>query len=599
MALTGVVKKYNSDKGFGFIVPAGTNQDLFVLRTDVIGGSLQAGDKVSFDEGFNDRTDKPKAINVTGGTGPQGKGDGEGGKGKGKRGDKGKGGAKQLPGLAGLNGGLAAGPISPCPLGPCGPMPGGPCGLPGKPMAMPGAVPGSGKTGLVKFFNDEKGFGFIKQDDGGTDLFVHRNDVIDQLLKEGDRVTYSEAVDSRTGRVKAHQVAGGSGGVKPPEKGKGKGKKGKGKSQGSPGIEAPGVPSLDPGSAMSAMSAMGGAKMSNLAAQFGCGGAQGVLMGKTGNFPCGDSPGCGDMASMGGCGGLCGCAGCGCGCQPCGACGCGNLPMGGCNPTGCPGGCGCGGGSCGMPGNLGASGCCGGCCGCGGCGCGGCGGSACGCGGCGACSGCGAMNQPTGAAAGNSAEFTQQLYQRLAANAGGGTSGFDEFGEYGGQGSQNLARAAAGACFANLAGSGGALTGQGQGMAGMTMGQDPAAVPGGCFGNTGAGGNTNLNAAVYERLAATAGGNFEDYAEYGGQGSGNLPRAGGAGGVAFANLGGSANMLPSVSGAGGNALLGGAGQGGMPNQMTMANMQAMAAQMNQPGVYQMGQPGGNVSHGNL
>lgn len=32
-------------------------------------------------------------------------------------------------------------------------------------------------------------------------------------------------------------------------------------------------------------------------------------MGKTGNFPCGDSPGCGDMASMGGCGGLCGCAG--------------------------------------------------------------------------------------------------------------------------------------------------------------------------------------------------------------------------------------------------------------------------------------------------
>ena len=35
----------------------------------------------------------------------------------------------------------------------------------------------------------------------------------------------------------------------------------------------------------------------------------GVLMGKTGNFACGDSPGCGDMASIAGCGGLCGCTG--------------------------------------------------------------------------------------------------------------------------------------------------------------------------------------------------------------------------------------------------------------------------------------------------
>lgn len=36
---------------------------------------------------------------------------------------------------------------------------------------------------------------------------------------------YSEAVDSRTGRMKAHQVAGGTGGAKPPEKGKGLGSK--------------------------------------------------------------------------------------------------------------------------------------------------------------------------------------------------------------------------------------------------------------------------------------------------------------------------------------------------------------------------------------
>jgi len=65
-------------------------------------------------------------------------------------------------------------------------------------------------TGTVKFFNSQKGFGFIQPDGGGQDVFVHvtaleRAGI--RSLAEGQKVSYDTEIDRKNGKTAVRNIA--------------------------------------------------------------------------------------------------------------------------------------------------------------------------------------------------------------------------------------------------------------------------------------------------------------------------------------------------------------------------------------------------------
>ena len=83
------------------------------------------------------------------------------------------------------------------------------CSAPARPSADPSVAQAvAGHTGAVKWFNSDKGYGYIQPDEGGEDVFVHTSAIQGtgyKTLTEGQRVSY-DLVQGRKGVQAANVV---------------------------------------------------------------------------------------------------------------------------------------------------------------------------------------------------------------------------------------------------------------------------------------------------------------------------------------------------------------------------------------------------------
>lgn len=65
------------------------------------------------------------------------------------------------------------------------------------------------QTGTVKFYNDQKGYGFIQPDDGSKDVFVHAT-ALERAgmngLREGQKVSFDTQQDRKSGKIAVGKI---------------------------------------------------------------------------------------------------------------------------------------------------------------------------------------------------------------------------------------------------------------------------------------------------------------------------------------------------------------------------------------------------------